>query len=83
LLDNLDPLRRFELVYPVLGEEINKLLLKAIPEAAEELFGLNVIEMPNSLKGSEYLNKHPEEKLQEVNIGRLSFYHGRKKKIVK
>lgn len=26
----------------------------------EELFGLNVIEMPNSLKGSEYLDKHPE-----------------------
>ena len=52
----------------------------------EKIFGLNVIEMPNSLKGSQYLSKHPEaradEKLKKVNIGRLNGYHGRIKKIV-
>ena len=32
----------------------------------EELFGLNVIEMPNSLKGSEYLDKHPEARAEDL-----------------
>jgi muramoyltetrapeptide carboxypeptidase LdcA involved in peptidoglycan recycling len=32
----------------------------------EELFGLNVIEMPNSLKGSEYLDKHPEARAEDM-----------------
>lgn len=34
----------------------------------EEEFGLKVITMPNALKGSEYLNKHPEARAKEKYI---------------
>lgn len=32
----------------------------------EEIFGLKVIEMPNSLKGSEYLDKYPEARAEDM-----------------
>jgi muramoyltetrapeptide carboxypeptidase LdcA involved in peptidoglycan recycling len=32
----------------------------------QEVFGLNVIEMPNTLKGSDYLYKHPEERARDL-----------------
>ena len=32
----------------------------------EEEFGLKVITMPNALKGSEYLNKHPEARAKDL-----------------
>jgi len=32
----------------------------------QEVFGLNVIEMPNTLKGSEYLYHHPEERAKDL-----------------
>jgi len=50
LLDNLDPLRRFEFVYPELGSEINNLLLKPIPKAAKELLNILKRELPNEIK---------------------------------
>jgi hypothetical protein len=37
LFDNLDPLRRFEQVYPEFGEEINAILCKDLESAAGEL----------------------------------------------
>jgi hypothetical protein len=50
ILDNLDPLRRFEFVYPELGAEINNLLLKPIPKAAEELLNILERELPEEIK---------------------------------
>lgn len=32
----------------------------------EEVFGLKVVEMPNSLKGSEYLDKYPEARAEDM-----------------
>lgn len=32
----------------------------------EEVFGLKVVEMPNSLKGSKYLNEHPEARAEDM-----------------
>ncbi|WP_097677641.1 S66 family peptidase [Schnuerera ultunensis] len=32
----------------------------------EELFGVNVIEMPNSLRGSEYLNNNPKARAEDL-----------------
>lgn len=32
----------------------------------EEVFGLNVVTMPNALKGSEYLYKHPEARAKDL-----------------
>lgn len=40
LLDNLDPLRRFEFAYPELGEEVNRALRLDFPEAAEALMNI-------------------------------------------
>jgi len=31
-----------------------------------EIFGLNVVEMPNTLKGSEFLYKHPEKRAEDL-----------------
>lgn len=39
-LDNLDPFRRFEVVYPVIGAEINRLLMLPIPECGLGLLDL-------------------------------------------
>jgi len=38
--DNIDPARRFELVYPKLGQELGALLLCEVPEAAKGLLTL-------------------------------------------
>lgn len=35
-------------------------------ERLEKLFGLNVIEMPNTLKGTEYLYEHPEKRAEDL-----------------
>lgn len=35
-------------------------------ERLEELFGINVIACPNSLKGSDYLYKHPEARAEDL-----------------
>ena len=32
----------------------------------EEVFGLNVVTMPNALKGSKYLNEHPEARANDL-----------------
>lgn len=32
----------------------------------EDVFGLKVIEMPNALKGSKYLNEHPEKRAEDL-----------------
>lgn len=32
----------------------------------EEIFGLKVIEMPNSLKGSKYLSENPEARAEDM-----------------
>ncbi|MTI59979.1 MAG: hypothetical protein FH762_08405 [Firmicutes bacterium] len=40
LLDNIDPLRRFEFVYSDLGKEMESILLKPIPEAAGALLNI-------------------------------------------
>lgn len=42
LIDNLDPLRRFEYIYPDLGEEIGNILLEPILKAARQM--LNILE---------------------------------------
>ncbi len=42
----------------------------------EEVFGLKVVTMPNALKGSDYLNKHPELRAQD-------FMHALKDKNIK
>lgn len=39
-LDNLDPLRRFEQVYPDLGAELNTLMLQPVPQAALGLLAM-------------------------------------------
>ncbi len=33
---------------------------------SEEIFGLKVVEMPNSLKGSKYLSRHPEARAEDM-----------------
>src|SRR5262249_34933456 len=40
LLDNLDPLRRFETVFPSLGRELNDILSLTPPESAKRLLEL-------------------------------------------
>jgi hypothetical protein len=60
LLDNLDPFRRFEKVYPGLGEEINNLLESETPAAARGL--LSVAE--RELAG--FLPSYPQEAVQVI-----------------
>jgi len=61
IIDNLDPFRRFEFMYPDLGEEINEILLKPILDAAKQM--LNVLER----ELSEYLDARHQE---AINIMR-------------
>ena len=49
LLDNLDPFRRFEQVYPALGAEINQILVMDTLTAAQNLLALAVRELRPSL----------------------------------
>jgi lincosamide nucleotidyltransferase len=46
LADNIDPTRRFEAVYPGLGEELRQLMLCEIPEAAGRMLALFQREIP-------------------------------------
>lgn len=46
LVDNLDPTRRFEVVHPHLGPELERFMLLPIPEAAQGLVALLKREMP-------------------------------------
>jgi hypothetical protein len=46
LADNLDPTRRFEIVHPHLGPELETILLQPIPEAAQGLVSLLKREIP-------------------------------------
>jgi len=55
IIDNLDPLRRFELMYPNLGEEIENILLKPIPDAAKQMLNILERELPQYLE-----DKHKE-----------------------
>jgi hypothetical protein len=50
LLDNLDPLRRFEKVFPVVGEELNKTLNRDIPSAALGMLTLAERELKAKIK---------------------------------
>ncbi|MCC7384483.1 MAG: hypothetical protein IT384_21730 [Deltaproteobacteria bacterium] len=47
LLDGLDPLRRFERVFPGLGTELNEALQGPLPHAVERLLALASRELPN------------------------------------
>lgn len=49
LLDNVSPLRRFELVYPKLGAELNHLILMPLPAAAVALLALAERELQGSM----------------------------------
>jgi predicted nucleotidyltransferase len=46
LADNIDPTRRFESTHPHLGTELEMILLKPIPEAAQGLLALMQHELP-------------------------------------
>lgn len=61
LIDNLDPLRRFELMYPDLGKEIETILLKPIPDAAMQMLNILERELPQYLE-----DKH----IKAINIVR-------------
>ena len=60
LLDNLDPFRRFERVYPTLGLEINEILARDTLTAAEQLLTVAVREL------RPYLTEIPEGAVAEV-----------------
>lgn len=48
------------------GDEIFKHRYELGKERLENVFGLNVITMPNALKGSKYLYEHPEERAKDL-----------------
>lgn len=50
-LDDLDPLRRFERAYPVLGKEIGDLLDASVPEAAAGLLAIARRELADRISG--------------------------------
>jgi len=60
LLDNLDPFRRFEQVYPELGAEINAILARDTLTAAQGMLALAVREL------RPYLTDFPEAAVAEV-----------------
>jgi hypothetical protein len=49
LADNLDPTRRFEIVHPHLGPELEHLMLQPIPEAAQGLVSILKRETPSAI----------------------------------
>lgn len=61
LLDNLDPFRRFEIVYPALGAELNQILAQDTLSSAENLLQLAT----NQLRP--YLVHFPETAVTEVH----------------
>lgn len=60
LLDNLDPFRRFERVYPALGAELNQILAKDVLAAAEALLGLAAREL------RPFISPFPEAAVYEI-----------------
>lgn len=60
LLDNLDPFRRFEQVYPILGAELNRILAQNTLLTAEGLLSVAVREL------RPYLTNYPEAAVTEV-----------------
>lgn len=60
LLDNLDPFRRFERVYPELGAEINELQLLPPPETAVGLLAIARRELANRL------DNYPETAVETI-----------------
>jgi lincosamide nucleotidyltransferase len=46
LVDNIDPTRRFEVVYPALGEELREAMLCETPEAAGRMLAMFSRELP-------------------------------------
>jgi hypothetical protein len=59
-LDNLDPLRRFEVAYPEIGVEINRLLHLELDDAAGGL-----VDLADNLLGSKMTN-YPTEAIAAV-----------------
>ncbi len=49
LLDRLAPSRRFEFVYPELGEELDRILYMAAPEAAAHMIAIAARELPAAM----------------------------------
>ena len=47
------------------GEELFRHRYEQGKKRLEEEFGLNVVTMPNALKGIDYLNEHPEERAKD------------------
>ena len=60
LLDNLDPFRRFEHIYPALGAELNQILTLDTLTAADKLLALAVREL------RPHLSNYPETAVAEV-----------------
>ncbi|MFZ1395360.1 MAG: hypothetical protein WAS33_00585 [Candidatus Promineifilaceae bacterium] len=60
LLDNLDPFRRFEQVYPALGAQLNQILAQDTLPAAQNLLQLATVQL------RPYLNHFPETAVNEV-----------------
>lgn len=50
-LDNLDPMRRFELAYPEIGKELDDILKMEVPQAAKELMKLAVKNLASRMDG--------------------------------
>ena len=65
-LDRGDKVAAVSLSWGGAGDEKFRHRYEIGKKRIEELFGLNVIEMPNSLKGSEYLDKHPEARAEDL-----------------
>lgn len=58
LLDNLDPLRRFERAYPQLGQKLDAILALEVPQAALQMLRLADAELQS------YLQNYPSEAVQ-------------------
>jgi hypothetical protein len=52
LLDGLDPLRRFERVFPTIGAELDSLLSRETPQTARGLLALALRELPELIPGA-------------------------------
>lgn len=48
------------------GDELFRHRYEIGKKRIEEIFGLEVVEMKNTLKGSEYLYKHPEARAEDM-----------------
>lgn len=55
----------------LLGEPQFKHMQELGKKRLEEKFGLEVVTMPNALKGIEYLREHPEKRADDIDKGLL------------